>query len=247
MALKVITIDFWNTIFDSSNGTARNEYRISEFRNQMILINASISEEDYKNAMKSSWEYFNTIWKSEYRTPSTDETVRYFWRTLHLEPNEDSMSALVESFGDSVLYHPPKLLPGIEDALDELSNNYLLAIISDTGFSPGRTLRRLLQENDILRYFSEFSFSDETGVSKPHPKAYQKILNALECSPGEALHVGDIEETDIVGAKNLGMKAIRFTGDPTAMLNGNNPIKSLADFEAKTWEEILSQIKSINY
>ena len=43
------------------------------------------------------------------------------------------------------------------------------------------------------------------------------------------------------------MKAIRFTGDPTAILNGNNPKKSIADFEAKTWEEILSQIKSINY
>lgn len=246
MALKVITIDFWNTIFDSSNGNARNNYRIEEFKNQMLILNKNISEEDYQKAMSSSWEYFNTIWKNDHRTPSTTETVSYFWKYLGLEPNKDSMDVLVRAFGDCVLYYPPVLIPEIHDSLYELSKEFKLAVISDTGFSPGSVLKRLMLENDILQYFSEFSFSDETGVAKPHPKAYMKVLDSLNCTPDEALHIGDIEETDILGAKNLGMKAIRFTGDPTATLNGNNPKHTIADYEAKQWSDIVKQISIIN-
>ena len=37
-------------------------------------------------------------------------------------------------------------------------------------------------------------------------------LATLNAKPAEAVHIGDIFRTDIVGAKNAGMKAIRFAG-----------------------------------
>jgi putative hydrolase of the HAD superfamily len=45
---------------------------------------------------------------------------------------------------------------------------------------------------------------------KPHSRSYQFLLEYFSCSPEEVLFVGDKEETDIVGAINLGIHAVRI-------------------------------------
>ena len=201
-------------------------------------LNSEFSLEDYSNAMTDSWEYFNNIWKNQQRTPSSDETVGYFWKRLNLPKDLTAMENVRHAFEDSVLFFPPMLIDGVQDSLARLSEKFTLALISDTGFSPGSVLRRLMYENDILSYFSAFSFSDETGVAKPNPKAYNVIFEQTGYPPNESCHIGDIEDTDIYGAKSLGMHAIRFSGDPTAILNKENTILSAADFQSDYWHEI---------
>ena len=39
-----------------------------------------------------------------------------------------------------------------------------------------------------------------------------RILHDLNIGPEEAVHIGDLEHTDIAGAKRIGMKAIKFIG-----------------------------------
>ena len=43
----------------------------------------------------------------------------------------------------------------------------------------------------------------------PRPEPFRAALAALGVAPGEAIHVGDIERTDVRGALAVGMRAIR--------------------------------------
>ena len=69
-----------------------------------------------------------------------------------------------------------------------------------------------MQRDDIHKFFSAFTFSDETVYTKPEVIQFTSTLQQLNVKPEEAVHIGDIVRTDIVGAKNAGMKAIRFEG-----------------------------------
>ncbi|OGL46900.1 MAG: hypothetical protein A2161_04980 [Candidatus Schekmanbacteria bacterium RBG_13_48_7] len=130
--------------------------------------------------------------------------------------------------------YPPSPYAGAINAVKELSNHFHLGIVSDTGMTPGRVLRKLLQKNNILDYFCCFSFSDEVGYYKPDSRIFHHALSCLGVAPGEACHIGDFIHTDIRGAKQIGMGAI---------LIGNSAIEEfsvdLPDFRAGSYEEIL--------
>ena len=104
-------------------------------------------------------------------------------------------------------------------------------------------------KEDMLEYFSAFSFSDETGVAKPHAFAFRKVLEELNCSPDEALHIGDIERTDIKGAVNVGMRAIKYCGDNSVFLDKYRDDSTQAEFVTDSWLEIENYIekKNINF
>ena len=246
MSIKVITIDFWNTLFDSSGGTERNDLRLKILINEIDKYGIVVKREEFESALVSTWEFFNSIWFSEQRTPEPIESIGFFWNKLNLPEDKNALDKLVRIFSESILIHPPKLIRDVENILNVLSKNYKLGIVSDTGFSPGIVLRQLLKDSKIYDYFSEFSFSDETGVSKPHEKAFLKILNSLDCKSNEAVHIGDIEKTDIVGAKNLRMKAILFAGDKTSTMIKHNNNTTISDFQASNWKEIPNLIEILS-
>ncbi len=244
--IKVITIDFWNTLFDSTGGTERNTLRRNALLSEINKYGLEITGEIFDKALRASWEYFNSIWRQEMRTPSVHDSVAFFWKYLELPTDHDAINRIAESFSRTVLECPPKLIDGVKENLPKLAESFKLGIVSDTGFSPGVVLRQLLEVNDILHYFSSFSFSDETGVSKPHPQAYEKVLTELNAKPQEALHIGDIEATDITGAKQIGMKAIRFSGDATGYYTHESATPTQADAEVFHWNDIPQFISKLN-
>jgi putative hydrolase of the HAD superfamily len=246
MSLKLITIDFWNTLFDSENGFARNQFRLNSLKSEIEALGYTITEKEFNPAIEASWGYFHNIWRNEHRTPSTASTVEFLFDYLNLPKKPEIIENVAEAFGDCIIYHPPNLLPGAKQALEELKKSgYELGIVSDTGFSPGKTLRKVLYDAGIYNYFSEFSFSDETGYSKPSKESFLAILNKYQIEPHVSLHIGDIEETDIVGAKKLGMKAIKFIGDKTSTFVSKNN-HSIADAICKDWSEVVSTVNELN-
>ncbi|MEJ5245278.1 MAG: HAD family hydrolase [Bacteroidota bacterium] len=243
--IQVITIDFWNTLFDSSGGNERNALRQKAIMSEINNYNREISPELFEKALKASWEYFNKIWRQEMRTPSVQDSVAFFWKYLELPTDPQAINRIADYFANSVLIHPPKLIDGVADILPVLASRYKLGIISDTGFSPGIVLRKLLEQNNILHFFDSFSFSDETGYSKPHPESFRKVLAELGSNTSGALHIGDIEATDIVGAKQLGMYAIRFAGDSTGYFANESSNPTIADAIVYNWNEIPDTIENI--
>jgi putative hydrolase of the HAD superfamily len=236
--MKFVSIDFWNTIYDSSNQKERHKYRIDFLDATLKKYDYNFSSEQLEEAKAIGWQYFNHHWKEKQYTPLSKETVGAILSHLSAKVDVKDLLAISEVFEDSVIAHPPQLLSGVKEAITNLSKKYKLALISDTGFSPGVILQKLLEQDGVLEYFSSFSFSNETGFSKPHRATFEKIINDLKFNPSLGIHIGDIEKTDIIGAKNVGMKAIRFLGDKNNQLNKDNPEISQADFEVHSWSEI---------
>ncbi len=239
MKLEAITIDFWNTIYDSSGGYDRNAYRQRCLIEEIDKHGLFIMGDEINKSIEASWKFFEKAWKEEHRTPTTKETITYLFNYLKLPLEDFSVDKVATAFADSVLVHPPKMLLNAKESIQKLSDKYKLGLISDTGYSPGTILKEQMQRDGIADYFSSFSFSDETGVSKPNSLAYKTALEPLNVTSKYALHIGDIEHTDILGAKNYGMRAIRIKADKTSHFAANSPETTIADFDLNSWDEIL--------
>jgi putative hydrolase of the HAD superfamily len=185
---------------------------------------------------------FDQRWKQEQRTMSAAENLDTFWSFLGIAMPADLRARVIEAYEDSIHHGMPQLLAGSYEAIHKLSGSYKLALISDTSFSPGRVLRDVLEIHGLLACFSATVFSDETGVAKPHPLAYTTALSALGASPGEAVHIGDIERTDIAGANGLGMRSILLRLDRDSEFFHEHDGTSAADAVVDTWEEAIEAI-----
>lgn len=87
--------------------------------------------------------------------------------------------------------------------LDRLNPSYRLAIVSNFDHPP--TVYRLLEREHLTSYFQAVLISAEVGWRKPRPEIFQAALSSLGVIAGEALHVGDTPDADIVGAKAVGL------------------------------------------
>ena len=242
MKVQAVTIDFWNTIYDSSNGKLRNAYRQRVLIEEMDKTGVLIMGEKYDEAMKATWQYFEDIWTKEHRTPTAYDCVSFIWKHLDLPDSKESMDTVIKAFEDSVLIHPPQILEGAKEALEALANKFPIALISDTGFSPGTILLEQMRKDGLDQYFKGFSFSNETGVAKPHEKAFRTALEFTQSKAEDTVHIGDIEQTDIKGAKSYGMKAIRYSGSVTDYVSVRNSKETIADHEFYHWDKIVELI-----
>ncbi|MBN1222571.1 MAG: HAD family hydrolase [Candidatus Aminicenantes bacterium] len=134
----------------------------------------------------------------------------------------------------------PPVVPGIKEVLPELAMRYRMAVICNTGWHSGETVRNLLDGYGLSDAFFWLSFSDEVGVAKPHKQIFDVTLEKLRCRPENAVHVGDSEYTDVAGAKAANISALLFTG-----INSKYKEKNSADFvfdDYKDLETILSKL-----
>jgi len=87
-----------------------------------------------------------------------------------------------------------------------------LALISNTGMTPGFTFRTYLEQQGMLAYFDVLTFSDEVKLAKPSKDIFLLTLRALSAAPSQAVHVGDHVKNDVVGAKRAGLKTVWIMG-----------------------------------
>jgi putative hydrolase of the HAD superfamily len=121
---------------------------------------------------------------------------------------EEEMAELVRLLEEMELEFRPDFVPGVHEVVKTLSEKYKLGVISDAIYSPGRVLRKLLEGEGLLEYFSVFVFSDEAGCSKPAPCVFEAARQALGVSYDEIVHVGDREHNDILGPEKMGMHSV---------------------------------------
>lgn len=236
---SMVTIDFWNTLVrGETGGETRRNVRVNALREIGSNYLDNLPGQAIDEAFKQTSRDFHQIWFDQRRTPTTEELVNNVLKNLEIPANKNELEYLVEEFEESLWEGPPELVEGVEEVLPELAGQYPLALISDTMYSPGRVLRKYLEINGVASYFNRFVFSDETGYSKPHPEAYTLVLEQAGCHPGRSWHIGDLLRTDIVGAKDVGMNAILFTGVTEPAEDGEKEFEVEPDHICGTWMEI---------
>lgn len=217
--IKVITLDFWNTMYSSHHVDKtvidkRKERKLSLYKNLASRYNKQLTDNEIEEAVLLEQEISYDIWKHEQRTMPLSERIGISLDKLGLSLTGKDFEELCNIYENFIFEHPPTVAPNLHEIVKTLSDRgFKLGVISDTGYILGRSIRHFLQKADLLKYFSTFSFSDETGVAKPHPESYIHILRNIDgVKPEEVLHIGDLEPTDVKGALNMNMFAGIYTG-----------------------------------
>lgn len=212
MKPKAITFDFWGTLFTEGQAFLQ---RVMPARYEVLLDALSeaghpVEEGEVREAYRQAALAFEEAWKAGEHLSVYDRVARIF--ALLGAPHDPGLIALTaRRLEETSLAVDLEPLPGVQ-VLKELAKRYPLALVSDTGMTPGRLLREHLKRQG-LDVFQAYSFSDETGFVKPKPEAFLAALEALGVAPEEALHVGDLPQTDIRGAFATGYPwAVQYVG-----------------------------------
>lgn len=236
---RMISIDFWDTLVDAAvGGKKRRNIRhdaLCEIAGEYVK---ELPATEVDAATKEASEEFNRIWFSQQRTPKAEELINNILNNLGIPATKMEMDYLVKVFEESLLEGQPAILDGAKATIEALTGEYRLTLISDTMYSPGRVIRSFLKEHELLDHFDSFLFSDEAGFSKPNPKAFRKMLKNTGCAAEHSYHIGDRLNTDIAGAKKVGMQAILFTG--VSMKGKASDSEEIAepDYRCSSWQEV---------
>jgi HAD superfamily hydrolase (TIGR01549 family) len=98
----------------------------------------------------------------------------------------------------------------------------LLARLDERGYSlglvtngPPGTQQTKLESLGIADRFDAAVFAGHETPGKPHPEPFRRALDAVGAGPAETLFVGDSLESDIVGARAVGMTGAWVAGNDT--------------------------------
>jgi HAD superfamily hydrolase (TIGR01509 family) len=95
--------------------------------------------------------------------------------------------------------------PGTLETLAQLKDRgYTLGVVSN---ADGR-VESFLRHVGITQYLDFVVDSAIVGVEKPNPRIFQIALDRAGVKPNEVVHVGDVYEVDIVGARAAGIEPI---------------------------------------
>jgi HAD superfamily hydrolase (TIGR01509 family) len=143
---------------------------------------------------------------------STDVVRRERWLSRLLRhAGVGAEPDVIEAAGDEIdALHRQRGLwevvqPGAGEALNALRRAGLrLALASNA--EP--LLRSKMSDLGLADRFDHLAISGEVGVEKPDPRFFQGALAVLGVPPDRAVHVGDLYEIDVVGARAAGLEAI---------------------------------------
>jgi HAD superfamily hydrolase (TIGR01662 family) len=97
--------------------------------------------------------------------------------------------------------------PGTPETLRTLrARGYRLAVVSN---ADGR-VASFLEHAGLDACFDEIIDSSEVGVEKPDPGIFRIACERVGVEPAHAVHIGDILEIDVVGARAAGVHPILF-------------------------------------
>jgi putative hydrolase of the HAD superfamily len=210
MGLEALTFDFWGTLY-------QNTYARSE---RLTLLDATL----VRHGQQQTWEMLDAayshagsvweqVWREEQRSIKIERWLEELLGYLDVELPASAERALGRAMQEVYLQgNEPRPVSGVREVLSRLAGRFQLGVISDTGLTPGWVLRQTMQRDKLFAYFNALTFSDELGMAKPRPELFLRTLRLLNARPEQAAHIGDLPETDLRGARQVGMKAILFLG-----------------------------------
>lgn len=196
-ALEITTIffDFGNTLV-ATTSTVEFWGRVMEELDLIVdprHLEAAIREADrafvpayydYRGQMPAFWERYD----------------RGVLNRLGLADRLREVRERIEAGFDTGRWHRP--YPETREVLDSLrAMDYGLGVISNNTDD----IHRTLAAHNLAQYFDHVTYSQEARAEKPDPAVFRLALQRALCDPTEAIHVGDVYEADVVGARSVGM------------------------------------------
>ena len=234
--VKGITVDLWDTLITDGHTMEHNR---DEKRADMIMRILNLDESYRVKIMDFFVELVASfkcpLERNEWALlPYTQ--LQHLFSLLGIKVRNEQFEKILKIYTEEALDILPKLIESnVRDILSELKKDYKIALISNTGRTPGRVLRKILDEVKLLNLFDALIFSDEVHLRKPNAQIFLLACEKLGTKPEETVHIGDSVNIDFLGARDAGLKAIQFLPDENRA--AMHPfIKSLKNIK-KTIEE----------
>jgi putative hydrolase of the HAD superfamily len=236
--VRAVTFDFWNTLVDGAITPTSTSARVARLHEAVVGAGYACSVEELTRAFQSV-----TLRLDEAARESAEEVgPPGRWAAMARElgiPDGAIAYEVVERAYDDITLNPaPAMMPRVDEAVQAMkAAGYRLGVICNTGMAGGRVLREVLRRHKLLDAFEVTVFSNELGVPKPHPAIFEHTLEALGgIPPGEALHVGDVENLDVEGARRAGMHSALYAPGSDAS------VETDADFVVRDWRDFGGQV-----
>lgn len=116
-----------------------------------------------------------------------------------------------------------RVFPDVEPTLRALSGRAVLGVITNGNTTWGAT--------PIAGRIDFWLAADQTGVRKPDPRVFRMAAAAAGCRPRDLVHVGDEPDSDVVGARRAGARAVWIdrSGSGSAGTRPDAEIRSLSE------------------
>ena len=238
--LKAVTFDFWSTLVDGTITPERTAVRIARLHAAIVGTGFSVSPEELQAAFARALDQVSVAARESLEDVGPPGRWVVVARELGVPEGLVPFEVVEKAYQDITLEPPPDAMPHVHEAVKAMKGaGYKLGVICNTGMAGGHVLREVLKKHGLLDYFDVTTFSNEFGVSKPHPTIFLHTLTALgdDIEPHEALHVGDVEELDVEGARRAGLFAALYAPGS----NGES-VKTRAHFVVTDWRDFGSDI-----
>lgn len=204
--IRAVTYDCWGTLLKDRDWKGAWRKRLGALSSFL-----GIDEADADGLLRDAWAKHDEAWK-QVETFGPGRMAAYCLEARGVW-DDDSLTSLTREFEEASLEVGVEAVEGTVDTLRALREvNISIGLVCDTGLTPARIVRQMLEENGLLGFLEVLCFSDEVGVPKPGNEIFEKALAGLGVTPPEAIHIGDLKRTDIAGARDIGMHAARFRG-----------------------------------
>ncbi|OPX22392.1 MAG: hypothetical protein B1H04_05065 [Planctomycetales bacterium 4484_123] len=235
--IRAVTFDFWGTTYVEGPAAARRrELRVQYAHGFFTGMGAQVAEQQLEYGLEIVVRQIDHARHSRHAGLDAAETGRLLADAVGLRLRAEEARRLGELLSSAGREAPPVPAPGALEVLQSLHGSLRLGLISDTGLTLGYDLYAVMEADGIAQLFDHFTFSDQTGTTKPEVRQFHHTLYRLGCEPQEAVHVGDLESTDIVGAKQAGMRAIRI-------LHPRQDHATTADAAIKAMDQLLEILR----
>ena len=228
--IKLISLDLWDTLITDGHSMERErDEKRAEFILKVLKLNSHYKTEIMNFFAELVASFKCPTEKNEWAIlPETQ--IEYLFNLLGVKPTEEQFQIILKEYTEEALDKPPRFMENdIKETLVKFKENYKLALISNTGRTPGRVLRILLKEAGILDFFDVLTFSDEVHLRKPNAQIFLLTCERAGVKCKEAVHIGDSITIDVLGARDAGLRPIQILPDNRAAMSPF--VKSLKEAE----------------
>jgi putative hydrolase of the HAD superfamily len=206
---SAVTFDCWNTLLRERDFRVARALRATALVEIAEGAGVAVSYERAGEAIRRAFDRHVELWVRGIGS-GAPEIAGWALDAVGVA-NTDAARHLAPRLAEAALSGECEALPGAGDVLETLrSRGTRIALICDTGMSPGRVVRELLDRAGLLPYLEVLVFSNEVGVPKPHPSMFEAALGPLGVASADAVHVGDLRRTDVQGGRGYGMGTVRI-------------------------------------
>ncbi|MBU0744764.1 MAG: HAD family hydrolase [Gammaproteobacteria bacterium] len=201
--IKAVFFDVGNTLFfynyDFLRGLLEERYQF-DVSNEELEATHKIIARSFGRMLKEGLTHTQIVY----------EAYTSWFRALGIR--DDRIDHIIQTINSHPFKHLfwAKMGEGTIETLNWfLDRDYKLGVISN---AEGQ-IERLIRHAGIEDCFEIILDSHDVGYHKPDERIFKKALKKLKVSPQEAVHVGDLIEADVLGARAAGIEPILIDHD----------------------------------